>query len=550
MIRQRLLASAVMLALAPPFAVTAVQAQSTVQTMPYSVASVQRVLNDLGYSAGPVDGLMGGKTRGAIRAYQIDSGLPSSGEPSLSLYEHLQDSHAKRYAQPAAPAADAQMIAEIQGLLRQRGYDVREVTGTLDAGTAAAIRSYQADAGQLVDGVPNATLLANLRVGTAPTPSTGLTRAQVAELQAALSERGYDPGPHDGVVGPKVRAAIRTYQADAGLPPTGEATASLLAHIQNATEDADGGNAGAPGDVGANGPPYGGDAEQDQAMARFEGELQRRLYYVGEVDGVVDDQTRAAIRAYQRDAGLHVTGEPSAELARNMRSSSVRNRSETTSLLVWEIENELARRDFFVGPIDGTVDAQTRTAIKIYQRMAGIDHNGRVSYPLLQHIERSNIRNDGEAASVLVWQVEGALAERGYATGPIDGTMDAKSREAVRHYQEDAGLPATGKADKALLANIEQSDTRQVSQRDVREIERRLKRRAYRPGPVDGVVDTQTAAAIRAYQTDANLPVTGRPSIALLEHLRNSNVRAASDADVNDAIQRVIESFANADDGG
>jgi peptidoglycan hydrolase-like protein with peptidoglycan-binding domain len=547
MIRQRLLASAVMLALASPFAVTAVQAQSTVQTMPYSVASVQRVLNDLGYSAGPVDGLMGGKTRGAIRAYQIDSGLPPSGEPSLSLYEHLQDSHAKRYAQPAAPAADAQMIAEIQGLLRQRGYDVPEITGTLDAETAAAIRSYQADARQPVDGVPNATLLANLRVGTGPTASAALTRAQVAELQAALSERGYDPGPHDGVVGPKVRAAIRTYQADAGLPPTGEATASLLAHIQNAAGDADEEEPGEPGNVGANQPPYNRDAEFDQAMARFEGELQRRMYYVGEVDGVVDDQTRAAIRAYQRDAGLPVTGEPSAELARQLRDSNVQNRSETTSLLVWAIENELARRDFFVGPIDGTADAQTRTAIKIYQRMAGINHNGRVSYPLLQHIVGSNLRNNGEAASVLVWQVEDALDDRGYATGPIDGTMDAKSREAVRHYQEDAGLPTTGKADKALLANIEQSDTRQVSQRDIREIERRLKRRAYQPGPVDGVADTQTAAAIRAYQADADLPVTGRPSMALLQHLRNSNVRAASGANVNTEIQRMIEDSA---DGG
>jgi len=125
--------------------------------------------------------------------------------------------------------------------------------------------------------------------------------------------------------------------------------------------------------------------------------------------------------------------------------------------------------------------------------------------------------------------------------------MDAKSREAVRHYQEDAGLPPTGKADKALLANIEQSDTRQVSQRDIREIERRLKRRAYQPGPVDGVADTQTAAAIRAYQTDASLPVTGRPSLALLQHLRNSNVRAASGANVNSEIQRMIEDSA---DGG
>jgi peptidoglycan hydrolase-like protein with peptidoglycan-binding domain len=546
MIRQRLLASAVVLALASPLAVTVVQAQSTIQTMPYSVASVQRVLNDLGYAAGPVDGLMGGKTRGAIRAYQIDNGLPSSGEPSLSLYEHLQDSHAKRYARPAAPAASTQMVAEIQGLLRQRGYDVPEVTGTVDAKTAAAIRSYQADARLPVDGAPSSTLLANLKIGTSPAASAGLTRAQVAQLQAELGERGYDPGPHDGIVGPKVRTAIRTYQADAGLAPTGEATASLLAHIQNAATDADD---DAPGDIGANDPWDDRDADFDQAMARFEGELQRRLYYVGEVDGEVDDQTRAAIRAYQRDAGLPVDGRPSAELARHLRDSSIRNRSETTSLLVWEIENELASRDFFVGPIDGTVDAQTRTAIKIYQRIAGLDHNGKASYPLLQHIERSNLRNTSETASVLVWQVEGALADRDYATGPVDGTMDAKTREAVRLYQEDAGLPTTGKADKVLLAHIEQSDTRQVSQRDIREIERRLNRRAYRPGPVDGVADTQTASAIRAYQTDANLPVTGRPTTALLEHLRNSNVRSASDDDVNDAIRRLIDSFVQAEGG-
>ena len=557
MFRQRLLASTLMLALAAPLAITAAQAQSTVQSMPYSTASVQRVLNDLGYSAGPVDGLMGGKTRNAIRAYQTDNGLPASGEPSRSLYEHLQDSHAERFAQSAAPAASTQMIAEIQGLLRQRGYDVPEVTGTVDARTATAIRSYQTDANLPADGVASSTLLANLKIGTDATASTALSRAQIAELQGELGQRGYDPGPQDGIVGPKVRTAIRTYQTDAGLPATGEATTSLLAHIQNAAVDD---NAEQPDDQRANGTWHGrdpqrgdsgangsrNDAQYQQAMARFEGELQRRMYYVGEVDGEVDDQTRAAIRAYQHDAGLPVTGQPSAELARHLNTSSVRNQSETTSLLVWEIENQLARRDFYVGAIDGTVDAQTQTAIKLYQRMAGLGHNGRASYPLLQHIEGSNLRNTSEVASVLVWQIEGALADRGYRTGPIDGTMDATTNEAVRRYQEEAGLPTTGKTDKALLANIEQSDKRQVSQRDIQEIERRLDRRAYHPGRVDGIADTQTASAIRAYQTDADLPVNGRPSRALLEHLRNSNVRSSSGADVNDAIQQMIETFARA----
>jgi peptidoglycan hydrolase-like protein with peptidoglycan-binding domain len=559
MSRQRLLAGVFMLALASPFAVTAAEAQSTAQSMPYSTASVQSVLNDLGYSAGPVDGLMGGKTRGAIRAYQTDSGLPASGEPSLALYEHLQDSYAQRYAQTAPPAASTQMITEIQGLLRQRGYDVPDVTGTVDTKTAAAIRSYQVDASLPADAIPSEILLASLKIGTDTTVSSGLNRAQIAQLQAELSDRGYDPGPQDGIVGPKVRTAIRTYQTDAGLPATGEATVSLLAHIQNATADA---NAGRPGDNGPNrprdnhGPQWGNNGsnnswnghgpQADQAMTQLEGELQRRMYYVGEVDGEVDEQTRAAIRAYQRDTGLPVTGQPSAELAQQLRTSNVRNRSETTSLVVWAIENELARRDFYVGSIDGTVDTQTRTAIKLYQRMAGIDHNGKASYPLLQNIERSNLRNTGEVASVLVWQIEGALTERGYRTGPIDGSMDPQTNDAVRHYQQDAGLPTTGRTDKALLASIEQSDKRQVSQRDIQEIERRLDRRAYHPGRVDGVADAQTAMAISAYQTDADLPVTGRASVALLEHLRSSNVRSTGEADVNGAIQRMIESFAKA----
>jgi len=557
MFRQRLLASAFILALATPFAVTAAQAQSSVQSMPYSTASVQSVLNDLGYSAGPIDGLMGGKTRGAIRAYQTDSGLPVSGEPSLTLYQHLQDSYAQRYAQSAPPTVSGQTIAEIQGLLRQRGYDVPDVTGTVDAKTEAAIRSYQTDASLPADGVASAPLLASLRVGTDASASAGLSRAQIAQLQGELSQRGYDPGPQDGIVGPKVRTAIRTYQTDAGLPATGEATASLLAHIQNATVDA---TTGGPNNNGGNRPgdnrnPQWGNGgsgnswnnsgpQSDQAIAQLKGELQRRMYYVGDVDGNVDDQTRAAIRAYQHDAGLPVTGQPSAALMQQLGTSNVRNQSETTSLLVWEIENQLARRDFYVGPIDGTVDAQTRTAIKIYQRMAGLDHNGKASYPLLQSIEHSNLRNTGDVASVLVWQTKGALSERGYRTGPLDGNMDPQTSDAIRRYQQDAGLPTTGKTDKALLANIEQSDKRQVSQRDVQEIERRLDQRAYHPGRVDGIADTQTASAISAYQTDADLPVTGRPSTALLENLRSSNVR--SNGDVNDAIQRLIDSFAKA----
>jgi peptidoglycan hydrolase-like protein with peptidoglycan-binding domain len=35
---------------------------------------------------------------------------------------------------------------------------------------------------------------------------------QVKSLQKALQEKGMEPGPIDGVLGPKTRAALRSYQ--------------------------------------------------------------------------------------------------------------------------------------------------------------------------------------------------------------------------------------------------------------------------------------------------------------------------------------------------
>jgi len=40
----------------------------------------------------------------------------------------------------------------------------------------------------------------------------------VADTQAELRRLGYDPGPVDGIMGPKTRAALAAYQRDRGLP--------------------------------------------------------------------------------------------------------------------------------------------------------------------------------------------------------------------------------------------------------------------------------------------------------------------------------------------
>ncbi|MFW2440135.1 MAG: peptidoglycan-binding domain-containing protein, partial [Arenicellales bacterium] len=46
------------------------------------VKSIQNMLNNLGNDAGPSDGIMGSKTREAIKLYQQDHGLPVTGNLS------------------------------------------------------------------------------------------------------------------------------------------------------------------------------------------------------------------------------------------------------------------------------------------------------------------------------------------------------------------------------------------------------------------------------------------------------------------------------------
>jgi len=222
----------------------------------YTVERIQAGLNELGYNAGPVDGLFGGTTASAIRAYQRNNGLSVTGQASQGLLEHIRarlrnnggsesSGQSQSTAPPAPPMPDQQsaqtaqsenqLLIDTQGQLRRLGHDVT-LTGRLDDPTADAIRAYQRDKNLLVTGQPSAPLLEHMKASVAAQDTdSGETSgpSNVARVQAALNTRGYDAGPADGVMGPSTRAAIRTYQADAGLPITGQVTPDLVQRLES-----------------------------------------------------------------------------------------------------------------------------------------------------------------------------------------------------------------------------------------------------------------------------------------------------------------------------
>jgi peptidoglycan hydrolase-like protein with peptidoglycan-binding domain len=410
---------------------------ATPASAPYSLRNVQVALNQLGYPVGTPDGVIGPKSRAAIRAFQTDSGLPTSGEPSLALYDKLQESIAKRTAQaqpaqPAAPAVSTAMITEAQTELRRRGYQISAISGTANTETIAAVREYQSDARLPVTGTINEDLLQQLR--TAQADSDAIYREQVKQVQAALNAAGYNAGPPDGALGPKSRAAIARYQSDNELPATGGIDAGLLASLGIEVD-----NSGTAS------------ASSAATIREAKQQLQSRGYATGSLSGVLDPETRDAIRAYQHDAGLEVTGEVSPELLAHLRESDIRYGDEADTELAMEIEQQLQQHGYSVGAVDGVVDARTREAIRAYQADAGIAITGNADDPLLAHLQTSDVAPMPGSALV---EVQWILNRLGYLDGASDGVMGPKSTAAIRRYQGDRGLAITGVPTMDLLSKL------------------------------------------------------------------------------------------------
>jgi peptidoglycan hydrolase-like protein with peptidoglycan-binding domain len=54
----------------------------------------------------------------------------------------------------------------------------------------------------------------------------------MSETQNLLGDLGYNPGPADGVMGPRTRAAVIQFQLNNGLSPDGRVSNPLLLELR------------------------------------------------------------------------------------------------------------------------------------------------------------------------------------------------------------------------------------------------------------------------------------------------------------------------------
>jgi len=117
---------------------------------------------------------------------------------------------------------------------------------------------------------------------------------QVQLIQKILKEAHYNPGVADGVMGAKTRAAIKNFQKDKGLQPTGT--------VDSKTWDALKKEEGARKKQASVQQPK--DKKKQVQIA-----LQKAGFYKGKIDGEINKEaTREAVKAFQKAKSLKVDG--------------------------------------------------------------------------------------------------------------------------------------------------------------------------------------------------------------------------------------------------
>ncbi|MDX1691302.1 MAG: peptidoglycan-binding protein [Acidimicrobiia bacterium] len=203
----------------------------------------------------------------------------------------------------------------------------------------------------------------------------------VADLQELLVDLGYDPGPADGVFGSKVASAVRTFQSDRGLAADGAVGPRTRAAL-----DAEQDRLGSVGSTAPDDPTL-RPGDRGDGVRRLQQDLTAAGHDPGPIDGVYGPGTIAAVRGFQRAAGLVVDG----KAGRNTLARLAEAVDEADDPLpvdrpmlrrgdrgdaVGVVQTLLNEAGFPAGSVDGVFGWRTHAALVAFQRSNGLVGDG------------------------------------------------------------------------------------------------------------------------------------------------------------------------------
>ena len=204
----------------------------------------------------------------------------------------------------------------------------------------------------------------------------------VTTLQKRLIELKYLKGTADGSFGPATETAVMLFQQASGMNPSGIADEETLKAIYSDSAVVK------PGEVAGNTLEIGSKGDEVKAI---QDALKAKGYLTGASDGNFGSATASALKGFQRANGLPVTGvaDDATRAALLDENSVAMTEATATTTNLYEtlkkgdqgtsvktLQEKLKALGYLTGAADGKYGAGTETAVKSFQKAAGLTETG------------------------------------------------------------------------------------------------------------------------------------------------------------------------------
>ena len=264
---------------------------------------------------------------------------------------------------------------------------------------------------------------------------------QVRQAQQCLINLGQLSSRADGLYGPKTVAALRSFQGRNGLVETGHLDEDTFALLTRMTSP-------------------------DATVQDIQQRLIDLGYMQGKADGYWGERTEGALDAFQQLNGLNeATGADAKTVERLFSDEALPlpaglqpgDKGDDVTAL----QRKLVQYGFLSGKADGAYGKHTASAVKALQQHLidqgySVAANGTASPVTLFHLYQPDfttyvcdVRAGDEGSEAQ--RVTKRLESLGYMDATADGSFDDYAAEALRLFQRDARIKASGVADRATI---------------------------------------------------------------------------------------------------
>ena len=293
--------------------------------------------------------------------------------------------------------------------------------------------------------------------------------AKITEIQQTLAKLGYYTYEVTGYYGEATTAAVKDFQAKAGIEVTG--------NVDEATWNA----------IFADSAPVkynsykSGDYDEEQTGIKDIQDKLVALSYLtaGEYEeGKFDGNTVIAMQLFQSANEIEATGEADFNSQLVLFSGSAVENPNAGAVIygmsgsaITKLQERLKALRYTTDEPTGIFDDATLKAVNAYQKNAGLEESNSLSAEELKVLYSDKAVKSEDYDNLQVGyngsdvkSLEGDLTKLGYYEGSITGEFNDELETAVQDYQKENKLEANGVADDTVRNSITKSIARQGSE--------------------------------------------------------------------------------------